>query len=242
MLPVWNADRRRDATRLARKCRGRSSRQRPQQPYAAVRYKGHWFWIDQSDWRTTRTLVLVILLFTLTDPHQGAALRRRGHSRILAREPPRPLRRGAPPADRERAPLGRGPARASGRPPRPRCAPRTDDRRRRDPAARLTPSRRPTRSADAVLGYTRGRGAQGALPREHRCALRDGPDDLRRRRLLGRRGAIPDDCGRPFQKTQKARPQRTRVPALPAVSSAADSAQAPLMSSPFTAESGVSGR
>jgi hypothetical protein len=45
----------------------RSSRQKPQEPYAAVRYKGHWFWIDQSDWRTKRTLVLVILLFTLTD-------------------------------------------------------------------------------------------------------------------------------------------------------------------------------
>ncbi len=45
----------------------RSSRHKPQQPYAAVRYKGHWFWIDQSDWRTKRTLVLVILLFTLTD-------------------------------------------------------------------------------------------------------------------------------------------------------------------------------
>lgn len=45
----------------------RSSRHQPPQPYAAVRYKGHWFWIDQSDWRTKRTLVLVILLFTLTD-------------------------------------------------------------------------------------------------------------------------------------------------------------------------------
>ena len=45
----------------------RSSRHKPQQPYAAVRYKGHWFWIDESDWRSKRTLVLVILLFTLTD-------------------------------------------------------------------------------------------------------------------------------------------------------------------------------
>lgn len=45
----------------------RSARQKPQQPYAAVRYKNHWFWIDQGDWRTKRTLALVILLFTLTD-------------------------------------------------------------------------------------------------------------------------------------------------------------------------------
>jgi hypothetical protein len=44
-----------------------SGLQKPDEPYAAVRYKGHWFWIDQSDWRTKRTLVLVILLFTLTD-------------------------------------------------------------------------------------------------------------------------------------------------------------------------------
>jgi hypothetical protein len=52
----------------------RSSRQKPQQPYAAVRYKDHWFWIDQSDWRTKRTLVLVILLFTLTDAGNPAHL------------------------------------------------------------------------------------------------------------------------------------------------------------------------
>lgn len=45
----------------------RSARQKPPEPFAAVRYKGHWFWIDESDWRTKRTLGLLILLFTLTD-------------------------------------------------------------------------------------------------------------------------------------------------------------------------------
>ena len=52
----------------------RSSRQKPAQPYAAVRYKGHWFWIDQSDWRTKRTLAMVILLFTLTNSGEGERL------------------------------------------------------------------------------------------------------------------------------------------------------------------------
>jgi hypothetical protein len=45
----------------------KSGRHKPPHSYAAVRYKGRWFWIEQSDWRTKRTLVLVILLFTLTD-------------------------------------------------------------------------------------------------------------------------------------------------------------------------------
>ena len=51
-----------------------SSRHKPAQPYAAVRYKGYWFWIDQSDWRTKRTLAMVILLFTLTNTGQGERL------------------------------------------------------------------------------------------------------------------------------------------------------------------------
>jgi len=45
----------------------RYARQKPSNSYAAVRYQGHWFWIDQSDWRTKRALALVILLFTLTE-------------------------------------------------------------------------------------------------------------------------------------------------------------------------------
>jgi hypothetical protein len=52
----------------------RSSRQEPPHPYAAVRYNGYWFWIDQGDWRTKRTLGLVILLFTLTDTGGGERL------------------------------------------------------------------------------------------------------------------------------------------------------------------------
>ena len=42
--------------------------------YTAVRYQGHWFSIDQSDWHTKRALGLVILLFTLTDTGNGERL------------------------------------------------------------------------------------------------------------------------------------------------------------------------
>ena len=50
------------------------SRSKPANSYAAVRYQGRWFWIDQGDLRSKRTLVLVILLFTLTDSGGGQSL------------------------------------------------------------------------------------------------------------------------------------------------------------------------
>jgi hypothetical protein len=50
------------------------SREKPAHAYAAVRYQGRWFWIDQSDWRAKRALGLVILLFTLTDSGGGERL------------------------------------------------------------------------------------------------------------------------------------------------------------------------
>jgi len=52
----------------------RHSREKPANPYATVRYKDHWFWIDQSDWRSKRALGLVILLFTLIDTGGGERL------------------------------------------------------------------------------------------------------------------------------------------------------------------------
>ena len=47
---------------------------KPAASYAAVRYQGRWFWIDEGDLRSKRTLVLVILLFTLTDSGGGQNL------------------------------------------------------------------------------------------------------------------------------------------------------------------------
>jgi len=52
----------------------RQSRDKPAHAYASVRYQGHWFWIDQSDWRAKRALALVILLFTLTNSGAGEQL------------------------------------------------------------------------------------------------------------------------------------------------------------------------
>jgi hypothetical protein len=46
----------------------------PDHAYAAVRHQDHWFWIDQGDWRTKRTMALLILLFTLTDSSETGHL------------------------------------------------------------------------------------------------------------------------------------------------------------------------
>jgi len=43
----------------------RSGREQPADAYAAVFYRGHWFWIDDSDWQTKRALSAVMFFFTL---------------------------------------------------------------------------------------------------------------------------------------------------------------------------------
>ncbi len=67
-VPGTPADADRDS---AAHVRIRHSRQRPANAFAAVQYQGHWFSVDQSNWRTKRALALVILLFTLTDTGAG---------------------------------------------------------------------------------------------------------------------------------------------------------------------------
>ena len=44
-----------------------SGRDRPAAPFAAVRYRGHWFWVSNSDWQTKRALTAVMFFFTLAD-------------------------------------------------------------------------------------------------------------------------------------------------------------------------------
>ncbi len=39
----------------------------PAAAFAAVRYRDHWFWVDDSDWRTKRALTAVMFFFTLAD-------------------------------------------------------------------------------------------------------------------------------------------------------------------------------
>jgi hypothetical protein len=42
-----------------------SGKDKPADPFAAVHYRGHWFWIDDGDWQTKRALTAVIFIFTL---------------------------------------------------------------------------------------------------------------------------------------------------------------------------------
>jgi hypothetical protein len=45
----------------------RSGTEKPAAAYAAVRYRDHWFWVDDDDLQTKRALTAVIYFFTLTE-------------------------------------------------------------------------------------------------------------------------------------------------------------------------------
>jgi hypothetical protein len=45
----------------------RSGATKPERAYVAVRYAGHWFWIDDADLLTKRALSALMLMFTLAD-------------------------------------------------------------------------------------------------------------------------------------------------------------------------------
>jgi hypothetical protein len=45
----------------------RSSLTKPDEAYAAVQYRGYWFWVDDSDWQAKRALSAVVFFFTLAD-------------------------------------------------------------------------------------------------------------------------------------------------------------------------------
>ena len=51
-----------------------SGTQEPANAYAAVRYRDHWFWIDNSDWQTKRALTAVMFFFTLAGTGTGENL------------------------------------------------------------------------------------------------------------------------------------------------------------------------
>ncbi len=53
------ADRRQDVVKI------HSGTEQPADAYAAVFYRGHWFWIDDADWQTKRALTAVMFFFTL---------------------------------------------------------------------------------------------------------------------------------------------------------------------------------
>jgi hypothetical protein len=45
----------------------RSSKQKPSDAYAAVAYRGHWFWIDDRDLKSKRSMAFMMMLFTMAD-------------------------------------------------------------------------------------------------------------------------------------------------------------------------------
>ncbi len=51
----------------------RSHKRRPRDPYVAVRYRDHWFYIDHSDIKSKRTFATIQVLFQLAAPTGGAA-------------------------------------------------------------------------------------------------------------------------------------------------------------------------
>jgi hypothetical protein len=51
----------------------RSSEEKPGDAFAAVRYQGHWFYIDHADHESKRAFNLIIYLFQLKAPETSAA-------------------------------------------------------------------------------------------------------------------------------------------------------------------------
>jgi hypothetical protein len=45
----------------------RSGPRKPDGAFVAVPYRGHWFWVDDGDWRAKRALTAVMYLFTMTE-------------------------------------------------------------------------------------------------------------------------------------------------------------------------------
>ncbi len=52
----------------------RCSTARPADAFAAVNYRGHWFWIDDRDLRTKRAFAFTMLLFTLSETGERESL------------------------------------------------------------------------------------------------------------------------------------------------------------------------
>ena len=51
----------------------RSGAEAPPDTYAAVQYKGNWYWIDENDVASKRTFTFLMILFSLAETGQGVA-------------------------------------------------------------------------------------------------------------------------------------------------------------------------
>jgi hypothetical protein len=47
--------------------RVRCSQQKPDDAFVAIQYRNHWFWVDDRDWNSKRTLTTMLFLFTLSN-------------------------------------------------------------------------------------------------------------------------------------------------------------------------------
>jgi hypothetical protein len=56
-----------DTTEQPRLLKIHSSKSKPTDPYAAVFYRNHWFWIDDTDLKSKRSFAFMMMLFTLAD-------------------------------------------------------------------------------------------------------------------------------------------------------------------------------
>jgi hypothetical protein len=45
----------------------KSGIEKPEDAFTAVKYEGHWFWIDKRDFRSKRTFAFLMILFSLTE-------------------------------------------------------------------------------------------------------------------------------------------------------------------------------
>jgi hypothetical protein len=55
------------AESLQQRARIHSGLEKPENVFTAVRYRGYWYWVDESDWQTKRALTAVMFFFTLAD-------------------------------------------------------------------------------------------------------------------------------------------------------------------------------
>lgn len=44
-----------------------SGKEKPDSAFVAIQYRNHWFWIEDSDWRTKRALTAIMYFFTLAE-------------------------------------------------------------------------------------------------------------------------------------------------------------------------------
>jgi hypothetical protein len=51
----------------------RSGAEAPAETYATVKYKGHWYWIDENDVESKRSFTFLMILFSLAETGQGVA-------------------------------------------------------------------------------------------------------------------------------------------------------------------------